>query len=49
VVLSHFWVLVCTGLTGWSHRSDGQSVGPVHMLRTGRIGGVDQSDRSEQS
>jgi hypothetical protein len=22
VVSSHFWALVCTGLTGWSHRSD---------------------------
>jgi hypothetical protein len=39
VVSSHFWALVCTGLTG-------QSAGPVHMLHTGLTGGVDQSDRS---
>jgi hypothetical protein len=42
VVLSHFWALLHTGLTG-------QSVGPVHMLGTSLIGGGDQSDRSELS
>jgi hypothetical protein len=42
VVSSHFWALVCNGLTG-------QSVGPVHMLGTGLTGGVDRSDRSELS
>jgi hypothetical protein len=40
VVSSHFWALLCTGLTG-------QSAGPVHMLGTGLTGGGDQSDRSE--
>jgi hypothetical protein len=35
VVSSHFWVLLCTGLTGRGHRSDRQSAGPVHMLHTG--------------
>jgi hypothetical protein len=39
VVLSHFWALVCTGLTG-------KSAGPVHVLHTGLIGGVDLSDQS---
>jgi LytS/YehU family sensor histidine kinase len=39
VVLSHFWGLVCTGLTGWS-------AGPVHMLHTGLTSGVDRSDQS---
>jgi hypothetical protein len=38
VVSSHFWALVCTGLTG-------QSAGPVHMLSTGLTGGGDRSDR----
>jgi hypothetical protein len=42
VVSSHFWALVCTGLTG-------QSAGPVHMLSTGLTGGGDQSDRWELS
>jgi hypothetical protein len=42
VVSRHFWALWCTGLTGYS-------VGPVHMLRTGRTGGVDRSNRSELS
>jgi hypothetical protein len=42
VVTSHFWALVCTGLTC-------QSVGPVHMLGTGLTGGGDRSDRSELS
>jgi hypothetical protein len=42
VVLSDFWALLCTGLTG-------QSAGPVHMLHTGMTGGVDRSDRSELS
>jgi hypothetical protein len=35
-----FWALCVTNLTG-------QSVGPVHMLRTGLTGGGDRSDRSE--
>jgi hypothetical protein len=42
VVPSHFWALVCTGLTG-------QSAGPVHMLGTGLTGCGDWSDRSELS
>jgi hypothetical protein len=42
VVSSHFWALVCTGLTG-------QSADPVHMLSSGQTGGGDQSDRSELS
>jgi hypothetical protein len=37
VVSSHFWALVCTGLTG-------PSAGSVHMLTTGRTGGGDRSD-----
>jgi hypothetical protein len=39
VVSRHFWALLHTGLTR-------QSAGPVHMLRTGLIGGVDRSDWS---
>jgi hypothetical protein len=42
VVSSHFWALVCTGLTG-------QSADPVHMLGTGLTDGGDWSDRSELS
>jgi hypothetical protein len=42
VVLSHFWALLHTGLTG-------QSAGPVHMLGTGLTGGGDRSDRSEMN
>jgi hypothetical protein len=42
VVSSHFWALVCTGLTD-------QSAGPVHRLGTGLTGGGDRSDRSELS
>jgi hypothetical protein len=38
VVSSHFWALVCTGLTS-------QSAGLVHMLGTSLTGGGDQSDR----
>jgi hypothetical protein len=38
VVSSHFWALVCTGLTG-------QSADPVHMLGTGLTGGGDRSNR----
>jgi hypothetical protein len=38
--VSPVWSVVVTGLTG-------QSAGSVHMLRTGRICGVDRSDRSE--
>jgi hypothetical protein len=45
VVSSHFWALVCTGLTGRGHRSDRQSAGPVHMLSTGLTCGGDRSDR----
>jgi hypothetical protein len=40
VISSHFWALVCTGLTG-------QSAGPVHMLVTGLTGGGDHSHRCE--
>jgi hypothetical protein len=40
VVSSHFWALVCTGLTG-------QSAVPVHMLGTALTGGGDRSDRCE--
>jgi hypothetical protein len=40
VVLSHFWALVCTGLTG-------QSAGPVHMLGSGLTGAGDRSDWCE--
>jgi hypothetical protein len=40
VVSSHFWALLCTGLTG-------VSAGPVHMLGTGLTGGDDRSDRCE--
>jgi hypothetical protein len=47
VVSSHFWTLLCTGLTGRGHRSTGQSVGPVHMLGTGLTGGGDRSNRCE--
>jgi hypothetical protein len=36
VVLSHFWALLHTGLTGRGHRSD--RAGPVHMLGTGLTG-----------
>jgi hypothetical protein len=39
-VSSHFWALVCTGLTG-------QSAGPVHMLGTGLTGGGDRSNWCE--
>jgi hypothetical protein len=42
VVLSHFWALLHTGLTG-------QSAGPIHMLGTGLTDGGDRSDRSELS
>jgi hypothetical protein len=42
VVSSHFWALVCTGLTGLT----GQSASPVHMLHTSLTGGIDRSDRS---
>jgi hypothetical protein len=42
VVLSLFWALLHTGLTG-------QSAGVVHMLGTGLTGGGDRSDRSELS
>jgi hypothetical protein len=38
VVSSHFWALLCTGLTG-------QSADLVHMLGTGLTGGGDRSDR----
>jgi hypothetical protein len=41
-VSSHFWALVCTGLTG-------QSAGSVHLLATGLTGGGDRTDRSELS
>jgi hypothetical protein len=47
VVSSHFWALVCTGLTSRGHRSTGQSAGPMHMLGTGLTGGGDRSDRCE--
>jgi hypothetical protein len=40
VVLSHFWALLYTGLTG-------VSAGPVHMLGTGLTGGDDRSNRCE--
>jgi hypothetical protein len=45
VVSSHFWALVCTGLTGRGHRSDRSEYWSVHMLGTGLTGGGDQSDR----
>jgi hypothetical protein len=47
VVSSHFWALLCTGLTGWCHWSGLSECCLVHMLRTGLTGGVDRSDRSE--
>jgi hypothetical protein len=40
VVSSHFWALVCTGLTG-------VSADPVHILGTGLTGGDDRSDLCE--
>jgi hypothetical protein len=48
VVSSHFWALLCTGLTDRGHRSDrSECAGPVHMLGTGLTGGVGRSDRCE--
>jgi hypothetical protein len=40
VVSSHFWALLCTGMTG-------VSADPVHILGTGLTGGDDRSDRCE--
>jgi hypothetical protein len=40
VVSSHFWALLCTGLTG-------VSAGPMHILGTGLTGGCDRSNRCE--
>jgi hypothetical protein len=49
VLSSHFWTLLCTGLTSAQHVTDrtlpatgltGQSAGPVHMLSTCLTGGV---------
>jgi hypothetical protein len=42
VVSSHFWALLCTGLTN-------QGAGFVHMLGSGLTGGVGRSDWSELS
>jgi hypothetical protein len=39
ICVSLVWPVVVTGLTG-------QGDGPIHMLSTGPIGGVDRSDRS---
>jgi hypothetical protein len=45
VVSSHFWALVCTGLTGRGHRSDRSEWWSCDMLSTGPTGGDDRSNR----